>query len=208
VTLSVRRPVLALAALAVLLAACSSSAPTATPGQPSPEPVSTPGTTPIATPSPTTEPDHGNVDNGYPELSVQLGDAYVISITDPNARAWRFDVRGLGILAEDRLEVIVEVSDIEPAAEARIYTRGALVDRFNMNGMVGNETVAAGGCHPTLQVCFGSDGLTLDPETGRATLILERIEPGNFAVQGATADWPGEPFILGPWRTTEPFTTN
>jgi hypothetical protein len=199
-----RRPLIGLAAIALIVAACGSQVPsTATPGPI--EPTGTPVTPAPATPS--DRPDQGNVGSRYPELSVEVADGYVISITDPEAKAWRFDIRGNGILAEDRLEVLVEVGDIAPGAEARIYTRGALVDIFDMNGMIGDETVSAGGCHPTLKVCFGSDGLAIDPDTGRVTLRLEQFEPGSVAIQGATAGWPNEPFVLGPWRTTEPFST-
>jgi len=201
-----RRLILTMPALLIVLTACGTTAPTE-PNVPPSRPSESPVATPVDSDAPSATPDQGNVDPEYPELAVEVGDGYVISITDPAAKAWRWEVRGPGVLAEDRLEIVVEVGDITPGAEARIYKRGSLVDVFDMNGMVGDDTVAAGGCHPTLQVCFGSDGLTIDPQTGRASLVLERVEPVQFAVQGATAGWPGEPFILGPWRTTEPYST-
>lgn len=199
---SPRRPALGLGLigpLVLLIAACAGPSPTPLPATPVPD------ASPAASPSPIESPDQGNVGGGYPELAVEERDGYIVTVTDPEARAWRFDVRGLGLLGEDRLEVIVEVGDITPGAEGRIHIRGALVDVIDMNGMVGDSTVAAGGCHPTLHLCVGSDGLGIDPETGAATLVITRIEPGSVAIQGATADWPGEPFVLGPWRTTEPY---
>ncbi len=211
-TASARRLSLALPIIVLAVAACGSAATPTLPATGSVDPTApaTPSqpATPVTTPSPSVEPGQGNVDEQYPELTVELGDGYVISVTDPAAKAWKFDVRGTGILAQDQLEIVVETGDIQPFAEARIHVGGQLVDVLEMDGMIGEETVSAGGCHPTLQVCFGSDSISVDYETGRATLVLERIEPGAFAVQGATADWPGEPFILGPWRTTEPFTTS
>jgi hypothetical protein len=50
-----------------------------------------------------------------------------------------------------------------------------------------------------------ASGLSVDPKTGQLTVHIERIDPGSFHVEGATANWPGEPFIRGPWREAEPF---
>lgn len=166
-----------------------------------------PGTSPSPSPSPS-EPARGNTTGRSPELSVSAAEpGYAVELTDPAAKAWKILITGTGDLSADRLELLVEVGDIEPAFEVRTIIDGQLVDATDLTGLVGDPTAATGGCHPTLQVCYGSGGMTLDPTDGRLTWLLERIEPGSFQVGGATAGWPGEPFILGPWRTTAVFQT-
>lgn len=206
---SPRLPVLlaAASALALVLAACGSAvAPSPTP-RPAPASPGTSAPSPSQPVSPApTDPGQGNVDTHYPELAVELRDGYRVSVTDPAAKAWRIEVRGIGLEAADRIELIVEVGDTAPGAEARFYVRGALVDVLSLGGMIGRGTVAAGGCHPTLELCLGTDTMSVDPVTGTLTASFEALSPVRAEIQGATADWPGEPFILGPWRTTEPFS--
>jgi hypothetical protein len=153
-------------------------------------------------------PVQGNVDRTFPELSVEVSNGYLVTLTDPAAKAWRVDVQGTGPRAGDRLELFVEVGDVAPGAEARIYEDGSLVDVIDMTGMIGVPTAAAGGCHPTLGVCVGSGTITLDPGTGRLSVLVETLADGSVQITGATADWPDEPFIVGPWRMTEPFTAD
>jgi hypothetical protein len=148
------------------------------------------------------------VDPDYPELAVELKDGYLVSVTDPRAKAWRIEVRGAGLKGADRIELVVEVGDVAPGAEVRFYVRGGLVDVITLDGLIGLETAAAGGCHPTLELCVSSGTITIDPDAGRLTAAFEALSPAPVAIQGATADWPGEPFILGPWRTTEPFSNS
>jgi hypothetical protein len=166
---------------------------------------------PTRAPSPTVPVDQGNVDRRFPELAVEPGGpGYVVHVTDPTAKAWRLIIAAAGGASDDRLEIDVEVGDVAPGAEARLYVDGALLDVIDMTGMLGQvpgDSAAAGGCHPALQVCIDSGGISIDPETGDVRFVLERIEPGAFDIQGATADWPAERFILGPWRTTEVFST-
>jgi hypothetical protein len=210
-----RLTVLASIALGVglVLAACGSAAtPTGTPvapstAGPSGSPILPPPVEPTDSPVPS-EPGQGNVDSNYPELAVELKDGYLVSVTDPRAKAWRIEVRGAGLKGADRIELVVEVGDVAPGAEVRFYVRGGLVDILTLDTLIGLETAAAGGCHPTLELCVSSGTIRIDPVAGRLTAAFETLSPAPVAIQGATADWPGEPFILGPWRTTEPFSNS
>lgn len=199
--------VLAASLAGLTLAACSGVA--ATPSPASPVPVRpTPTPVPVPSAAPTRSPDSGNVVGTYPELSVEVPDARTISLTvvDPEARAWRVTVAGTGAAAGDRLEIIVETGDVEPSVELREYRRGELADVVDLTGMTGDRGAAAGGCHGTLPVCLGSDGILL-PEGGNGTLGVrfDLPEPALLSITGATAGWPGEPFELGPWEETLPF---
>ena len=84
---------------------------------------------------------------------------------------------------------------------------GRVADINDLTGIVSTPTSAAGGCHPVLEICYSSGGLDIDLEAGRVVVVLERMEPGTFEIIGATAGWDGEPFILGPWQTTDAFVT-
>lgn len=153
------------------------------------------------------EPPVGNTDLQYPELSLALDGGYVIDLVDPEARAWWIVVAGTGPNAGDRLEIVAEVGDIWPGAAVRLYVGGELVDTTDMNGLVDNETAIAGGCHPTLGLCFSSADVVIRPEEGRLTVSLEASAASRFEVRGATASWDGEPYNLGPWRGTETVVT-
>lgn len=210
-----RRYVIAASALlaAALVAGCGSmvgATETTSPAPPA-TPTGAGGTlvpTGTATPStPALEPDQGNVGGVYPELAVEPADGYLVSVTDPAAKAWRIDVRAAGADPLNRLELLVEVGDIAPGAEARIYVDGRLADVIDMTGMIGLETASAGGCHPTLAVCVGSESIAIDPGSGRVSALIQVLDGRRIEIQGATADWPEEPFVLGPWRTTEPFAS-
>jgi hypothetical protein len=217
---SPRRLALLLSTIAVAFAACGpagAAVPTGSASAESPVPtprVSAPAASPEApTPGATlpatgAKPGVGNTDGRYPELGVTPADpGYVVELVDPTAKAWKLLVAGTGDLSADRLELLVEVGDIEPGVEVRTIIDGKVADSTDLTGLVGDPTAAAGGCHPTLQLCYGSGGMTIDPVDGRLSWVLERIEPGHFQVGGATAGWPGEPFILGPWRTTGVYQT-
>ena len=180
----------------LVLAACTAS-PAAT------EPSSR--AAPPATPGPTAPPVEGNVDRTFPELSVEMSAGYLVSVTDPGARAWRVELRGTGDASHDWLEVFVEVGDVAPGAEARLYAGGHLVDTVEIGALVGADTAAAGGCHPTLDLCVSSGTIAIDPLAGRVTVLVQALSDEGVEIRGATADWPGEPFILGPWRVTESF---
>jgi hypothetical protein len=216
-----RRLALLVSTFAVALAACAPAG-TASPGaSTSPEPIVAapavsapvpsapaaegPGTT---LPPTVSEPGTGNTDGRFPELSVSPAEpGYLVELVDPEAKAWKLLIAGTGELSADRLELLVEVGDVAPGVEVRTIVQGKVADSTDLTGLVGDPTAAAGGCHPTLQLCYGSGGMTIDPGEGRLSWVLERIEPGRFQVGGATASWPGEPFILGPWRTTKIFQT-
>jgi hypothetical protein len=206
-----RRLTVTLAALiaAILIAGCA-GAPggqgVVTPRRPDPTPIADPSQPygPYPTlPATGGEPPVGNTDRHYPELSVSLDGGYLIDVVDPAARAWWIVVTGTGVHAGDRLEIVAEVGDIWPGAAVRVYVGGELVDETDMNGLIDNDTAIAGGCHPTLDLCFSSGGLHLDADTGRFAVTLEGNPAGPFEVRGATASWDGEPYVLGPWRGTE-----
>lgn len=204
----------ALLLVGLVVAACSSTAAmsgaTADPVTPRPT-GAVPGTTAEptdASPRPTL-PGRGNVDQTYPELGVELLDGvYRVSVSDPAAKAWRIQVIGTGSMSGDGIELIVEVGDVAPGAGAWFLVGGQYVDVLEFGSLVGMDTAAAGGCHPTLEVCVGSDDIAVDPATGTLTVDFEALGEDAIAIQGASADWPDEPFVLGDWRTTEPFGGN
>jgi hypothetical protein len=179
-------------------------------GPPAPVPEATP-TQPYG-PYPTLpvtagEPPVGNTDREFPELSVSRAESYVIDLLDPEARAWWIVISGTGAHRGDRIEFVAEVGDIWPGAVVRVYVRGDLFDTTDMNGLVGNRTAIAGGCHPSLDLCFSSAGIDIRPDEGRLSVALQGVAAGAFEIRGATAGWDREPYILGPWRGTAAVTT-
>lgn len=201
----------ALLLLGLVLTACTSTAvasdPTREPATARPTGAAAGATAEPPSPSPQpTLPGVGNVDSAYPELGVEpLDGAYRVSVTDPAAKAWRIHLIGTGPTAGDAIELIVEVGDVAPGAAAWFLVGGQYVDVLEFGSLVGMDTAAAGGCHQTLEICVGSDDIAVDPVTGTLTVDFEVIGDDAVAIQGATADWPGEPFVLGDWRTTAPF---
>ena len=200
-------------AAATLFGACAGDP--VTPGVVDPGP---PDRGPVATPDepygpyptlPLTggEPPVGNTDREFPELSVSLGDGFLIDLVDPEARAWWIVISGTGASAGDRIEIVAEVGVIWPGAAVRVYVAGELFDTTDMNGLIGNQTAVAGGCHPTLDLCFSSAGVDIRPDDGRVSVAVQGAAAGSFEIRGATAGWDGEPYILGPWRGTDAVTT-
>jgi hypothetical protein len=179
--------------LGTVLAACAGGlvAPPSQPYGPYPTLPQTGGEQPV-----------GNTTRQYPELSVSLDRGYLIDLVDPEARAWWIVVAGTGANAGDRLEIVAEVGDIWPGAVVNEYVGGQLVDSTDLNGLVGSATAVAGGCHPTLPVCFSSAGIDVRPAVGRLSVTLEATALDRLEIGGATASWDGEPYILGPWRGT------
>ena len=190
------------------VAGCASSGGTTAPPA-GPSAASTP--TPIAS-APVTPPvtgNSGNVRPGYPELAVSnpTGPSITVAVHDPSARAWRIALAGLGAHAGDRLELEVSTGDIGYVAEMRSIVAGRTVETTDLSGMLGEPTVASGGCHPTLQVCFASSGVA-GPVDGNGELAMtyELLTPADVEIRGAVAAWT-EPFVLGAWRETAPFRT-
>jgi hypothetical protein len=179
--------------------------PTTPPGV-APEPVPSPEASPA---EPTALPEEGNVEDlpMGPVLSVEsIGKRSVrVTLDDLDAKAWRIVVAGTGDLANDRLRLTVETSDVAPLISVVETSDGQVVDRIDLSGF-GDPTATAGLCHPTLGVCVDADAIRLPANgDGRLVVELERTADGSVSVTGATAGWPGEPFILGPWSTTESF---
>ena len=213
-----RRAILLVASLALLVAAACTAPIAAAPSTPSSGPVSTaPDPTPIpvptvapATPAPTATPappvDEGNVDGDiYPELTVESLDAETLRLTldDPSAKAWRLVIAGVGDLRFDKLEILVETSDVAPFITAREIRDSEVVSEMDLSAFAYGG--AAGGCHATLGVCIDSDGFRLPEDgSGRFRFRLSVTDAtGPLAISGSTAGWPGEPFILGPWVDTD-----
>ena len=222
VHLTPRRALLLVASIALLVAAACTApiaaAPSARPSgpvstapdptpvpMPSATPAATPASTPAATPAPPVE--EGNVDGDiYPELTVESIDIGTLRLTldDPSAKAWRLVISGVGDLRFDKLEILVETSDISPLITAREIRDSEVVSEMDLSGYAyGNG--AAGGCHATLGVCIDSDGFRLPKDgNGRFRFRLSVADvTGPLAISASTAGWPGEPFILGPWVDTD-----
>lgn len=213
--MSPRAPLLlAVSAAALVLVACtgsSTAAPvtTSTPAPPSaPDPTPVPGSTFL--PEPTATPIVGGVDGDLrgPELTVILVDAntFMARIEDPAAKAWQLEVRGTGDRARDAWQITVEVGDVGPLIGATEIVDGQTIDELDLSG-IWDGTAIAGGCHSTLPVCLDTDGFQL-PENGDGRLSVElHLEDVTTALElrGAAAYWDGEPFILGPWHSTEAF---
>lgn len=208
-----------LTAAVVLVAAVACAGTTVSPGSPSPltapmvAPTPTPVPAPTRIPDPisTPPPNTGDV-GGQPgaELSVELSgsDRLDVTLEDAEAEAWRVVVAGTGAMVDDRLEVVVEAGDVGLVITATEIQRGELVDTIDLSNYV-DDTAAAGGCHRTLNVCIDSSSFRFsDDGTGRLRIRLQMAKPsaGPMVVTGGTAGWPGEPFILGPWTDTAPFT--
>jgi hypothetical protein len=217
--LTPRRAPLLLATIALLaVAACATSTVVPTPAPPvagpvasAPVPTPIPSPNPVTTPAPTPTPpiDQGNVDGDrFPELSVETLDPGTIRVTleDPEARAWRVVIAGSGDQQFDKLRIEVVTSDIEALVSVTEIVDSEVVGTTDLTGY--GRTSAAGGCHSTLRVCFSSDGIRLPRnDDGRLAVRLSVADvEGPLAITGATAGWPGEPFILGPWVATDTFT--
>ncbi|HEX5828488.1 MAG TPA: hypothetical protein VFY23_13265 [Candidatus Limnocylindrales bacterium] len=211
-------PVLA-AALVLAVAACGASAvaptpPTTgavTPVTPTPVPTPRPEPTPVPQPTATPIRNGGDVDGWLdgPELTIEvLGDGTVdVLLEDAGAKAWRVIVAGTGDLAGDRLEIVVEAGDVGPGILATEVQDNVVTSTMELSGFT-DETMAAGACHRSLEVCVDDSSFAFaDDGSGRLRIRLGMPDPGELPllVTGGTAGWPGEPFILGPWTDTESF---
>ena len=210
-------PVLA-ASMALLVAACTAGAPTGSgptfdPARsvaPTPRPLPTHAPVSLAPALPAATPIIGDVvgKRGGPELTVEPvgGAAMQVTLEDAAAKAWRLTVAGVGEHGGDRWEIAVETGDVGPSITATEIVDGKTVDVMDLSGFV-DGTAAAGGCHSTLPVCLDSDGFRLpDNGDGRFSVRLQLPDAHTpLTIRGATAAWDGQPFVLGPWHTTEAF---
>lgn len=206
-------PVIAAAVVLFAAAACAA----AVPASPSPvrEPGSAPTPTPVPTPTPQPTPtpslNAGDVEaqGRGAELTVEFPrpDLLDVTLEDSQAKAWRVIVAGTGERAKDRMEVLVEAGDVGPIVTATEIQDGEVIGSIDLSAYT-DDTMAAGGCHHTLNVCIDSSSFQFsDDGTGRLRIRLQMPDPsaGRLLVTGGTAGWPGEPFILGPWTDTESF---
>jgi hypothetical protein len=219
--MSPRSPLLvAVIAAGLALAACSvtvSPAPVASPDPGSPSlPVSPPAPDPTRVPEatllpePTPTPVIGGVDGDAtgPELTVIASDAGTITatITDPAAKAWQLEVLGAGGQALDAWRITVEAGDVGPRIAATEIVDGEVIDELDLTG-IWDGTAIAGACHSTLPVCLDTSGFRF-PDNGDGTFSVQlHLEDAATTLQlrGAAAYWDGEPFVLGPWHTTDAF---
>lgn len=216
-------PVVALIAVALALAACSGSGTASGTGPPSfvalaaPAPAKPAATAaPIATaaaptarPRATATPDTGNVEAPItPELSIELQTANTIGVTlvDRSAKAWQIVVRGTGDRASDRWVLTVETSDVAPVITTTDTKGGVEAQPVEQPGLEMGVTTGKV-CSASLPMCVRLASVRL-PHGGNGTLVLAltRTDPAAaMAVAGATARWPSDPFVLGPWTTTAAF---
>ena len=208
-------PVIAAAVVLFAAAACAGAAvspasPTAV-RPPAVVPKPTPVATPIAEPIPTPSANAGDVESQGrgAELTVEFPKPDLLDVTleDSEAKAWRVIVTGTGDRATDRMEVLVEAGDVGPVITATEVQQGEVVGSIDLSNYF-DETMAAGGCHHTLNVCIDSSSFRFsDDGTGRLRIRIQMPDPaaGRLLVTGGTAGWPGEPFVLGPWTDTESF---
>lgn len=203
------------AAVAFALAGCSAAghAPAASALPPTSEPAAT--LTPVAAPTtalPTASAPIGDTGNvgaaGGPIISVEPLRTLAIRVTlaDLDAKAWRVTVAGTGAAAQDRWTLTVETGDVAPAVTTTETLGG--VDG-EAREQVGLESGARTGriCSVSVPVCLQAATVVL-PSDGNGTLVLELTRTDtatSLRVTGATATWPAEPFIVGPWTTTEAF---
>lgn len=202
-------PVLASAVVALALAGCTGATPP-TSASPALPPASSVSTSSTPTPLPTSRPDTGDVAGAGtgPELSVEpIGaDAIGATLTDPAAKAWQIVVAGTGDRSGDRWVLRLETGDVGPVITST-ETVGGLTGEPVDRTWLADGSGAARVCSAVLPVCVEAAGLRL-PQDGDGTLSARLVVTAPsvpMTVAGATATWPGEPFVLGAWTTTEAF---
>lgn len=160
-------------------------------------------------PAATATPDSGNVDAPVtPGLSVETVGALGIRVTlaDPAAKAWRVTVAGAVGDTADSWTLTVETGDVAPVITTVETVNGIVGEPQEQTGL---ETGDATGriCSVAVPACVRAGSVVL-PHDGNGTLVLEISRTDIVTaldVTCATAGWPAEPFVLGPWTTTAPF---
>jgi hypothetical protein len=202
------------AVLALALAACTGATAPTMPSRPSVSPVPTrpvasPAAAPTGTPAATASADSGNVNApGTPDLSIEPVGAQAIRVTLVNldAKAWSVSVAGTGNQAADAWILDVETGDVGPVITTTEAAAGVAGDPVEQPGLEAGDP-AGRVCSTTLPVCVVAKSIVL-PDGGNGTLVLELLRTDTsvaLAVSAATATWPTDPFVLGPWTTTEAF---
>jgi hypothetical protein len=211
-----------LAVLVVAVAACAGTSAPAAPHQSAVAPIVTPTVAPAATPAvapsaptaparpaATASADAGNVNApGTSDLSIEPAGAAGIRVTlgNADAKAWRVSVAGTGNRAADAWTLDVETGDVGPVITTTETAAGVAGEPIEQPGL---EMGDASGriCSATLPVCVVAKSVVL-PAGGNGTLVLELVRTDGsvpLAVSAATARWTSDPFVLGPWTTTEAF---
>jgi hypothetical protein len=164
---------------------------------------------PTARPLPTATPDSGNVDAPVaPELSVEPQTANTIGVTlvDKNAKAWQIVVHGTGDRASNSWVLSIETGDVAPVITTTETKKGVEAQPEEQPSLEMGVTTGKV-CSTSLPMCVRLASVRL-PRSGNGTLVLAltRTDPAAaMSVAGATARWPTDPFVLGPWTTTEAF---
>jgi len=208
-------PRIATAVAASLLLALAAGC--AAPGAPAADPSASPSPSPSVAPRPSQpeptiappSPNAGDVDAGdAPLLTIELEgpDAIRATLEDPTAAAWGIVVSGVGDLAGDRFELLVETGAAGPTIRAIEVQDGDVVDTMDLSAFVDGSAVA-GGCHRRLPVCVDSAGFRIPVDDAAAFSVrLALPEPGvPMRITGATAHRVSGSGALGAWTETATF---
>ena len=191
-------------AITVLLVAGCSAAGQATHPSPSLAP-STPPATIEPAPSATTPPATSPSATANPDLAVERAGRGAIraTVTDAAAKSWRLVVAGTGSHAGDRWTIEVDTGDMGPVVAASETINGHEGEAVEL------ATLEAGGtsgriCATRLPVCLDAGTFRLPQGDGRVAATLVATDAAaHLTIAGEHATWPSEPFVLGPWTTTD-----
>lgn len=164
--------------------------------------------TPTAVPA-TASPNAGNVSGpGDPDFSIEPvgNDTVRITLSAPDAKAWRIQVAGAGAKARNAWELTLATGDVAPAVTTTETFNGVADEPIEqMRLEMGTATGRV--CSRALPLCVIASSVEL-PADGNATLVLELVRvdaSAPLSVTASTATWDGDPFVLGPWTLSEPF---
>jgi hypothetical protein len=198
---SLRTFVIGLAALLVV-AGCSPAAPTTPAARPAPTTA-----TSAAPPTPSAVPSAG-APSATPNAALAIErtgrNTIRATVTGPGARSWRLVVAGIGAHRGDRWIIEVDTGDIGPVVAASETINGHEGEAVEISEL---ETGAARGrvCATRLPVCLDAATFRLPQGDGAlAATLVATDAAAKLTISGGHATWDGEPFVLGPWTTTDP----
>jgi hypothetical protein len=133
-----------------------------------------------------------------------------VTLVDPAAKAWRVTVAGVGSstgeAAPGSWTLTVETGDVAPVITTTDTLNGVPGEPQEQQGLeTGHPTGRV--CSVAVPVCIRAASVVL-PHDGNGTLVVEIGRSDTtvgLTVTGATAGWPNDPFMLGPWTTTSAF---
>jgi hypothetical protein len=199
-----RAPAAIATAITIVLVAGCSAAGQVTHATPSPLP-STPAATNEPAPSATTPPASTPPATANPDLAVERAGRGAIraTVTDAAAKSWRLVVAGTGSHAGDRWTIEVDTGDMGPVVAASETINGhegeavelATLEEGGANGRI---------CATRLPVCLDAATFRLPQGDGSVAATLVATDAAApLTIAGGHAAWPSEPFVLGPWTTTD-----